>query len=147
MIMYKSPLSGVSYSLYVELELTVLPDDRLHIGLTHDSEPLHLDLVLQAIKAHPTRTAVDFYLEALERYRANGWGNVRPEHIGALTSDPFMLTDDFTIDDNGEVIVGRVWHFPDYMIACPLERILRDGKVIFPLAPDAPQPTTKPNQE
>ncbi|NDD55384.1 hypothetical protein EBZ39_16240 [bacterium] len=136
MVMYKSPFSGIQYSQDVQLEFTILPNDKLRITLAAGCDRLALDLALQTAKEN--QTAVDLWREAIENYLGNGWGNPTPEDIGALTSDPYLLTDDYTVEDDGEVIVGRVWHFPDYMIACPLERILEYGEVIFPLAPDAP---------
>jgi hypothetical protein len=72
-----------------------------------------------------------FILDLFEHPLCNGWTEVKPEEIGALTASP-ILTDDFQRDDDGKLIkVGRVFWFPSYQIECPVETLRDRGEVIF----------------
>ena len=70
------------------------------------------------------------YADSLDRYLCNGWELVSPEEIGALTSDPYLISDDFPRDDNGEptaVKSSNVWFFPWYQTVSLFKVIHLDG--------------------
>lgn len=75
-------------------------------------------------------TAEDTISELFERQLCNGWDRVRPEDIGALTSCPYIFTDDCEMDDEGKITsVGRVYWFPRYEVDCLLEELEKNGSV------------------
>lgn len=61
---------------------------------------------------------------------------VKPEDIGALTDAP-IVTDDFTIEDDGSVKVdGTVWWYPNYEFRHFASDFLEQGYTVFQKAPD-----------
>ncbi len=74
-----------------------------------------------------------------ERYAAfteslpEGWEELQPEKIGALTEAPILSNDDNIFrDDEGEINdVKKVWWFPDYMIIDFTERLMAGEAVFF----------------
>lgn len=65
----------------------------------------------------------------------DGWGEVLPEDIGALTSAP-ILTDDLCVRDDGtSVAEGNVWWFPNYCVEDPMQTLADTGSVTFTAAP------------
>lgn len=71
--------------------------------------------------------------ELIEPFYCNGqYYHVEPVDIGALTDDPYLLTDDIEYEDNGDVNVrGKVWHCPDYAIKSVVEELAKGEKVIL----------------
>jgi hypothetical protein len=81
---------------------------------------------------------VDLLYPLLEPYWANG--GFEPFDAGAgnpfvgLTSAP-CIAESMNVDDDGmRVIVGRFWHYGDYMVKDFVALLRRDGKVVFDLA-------------
>jgi hypothetical protein len=65
----------------------------------------------------------------------NGWGNIDPEDIGALTDCDWIITDDYAVEDDGTVKVeGRIWWYPNYMVVDPMSVLAETGSVTFTLA-------------
>ena len=94
--------------------------------------------MLADMKTRNGTNDVGFMADMLEE---TGWSpngrllQVQPEDIAALTEAP-ILTDDRTIEDNGDVTVhGRVWWFPNYMVTNFADELIENGETIFSLAP------------
>lgn len=91
----------------------------------------------EAIEALPATGELALWSALLEDLgmTGNGWGQVDPNDIGALTSDPFILTDDYTVEDDGTVKVdGRLWHYPSYCLRSPLDDLREKGETVLRLA-------------
>lgn len=71
--------------------------------------------------------------ELIEPFIGNGqYYHVEPVDIGALTDDPYILTDDLEYEDNGTVNVkGEVWHYPDYALKSVVEELAAGNTVIL----------------
>jgi hypothetical protein len=68
----------------------------------------------------------------MEYHLCNGWDSVRPEEIGALTSCPFILSDDVERDERGELVTaGTVYWYEQYQIDSPVEELARNGRVVL----------------
>jgi len=70
------------------------------------------------------------------RYLGNGWDEVHPEKIGALTDSP-IIGHNISWDDNGEIELSedsKIYWFPDYMVCDPWKKLLKERKVFFTLA-------------
>lgn len=56
--------------------------------------------------------------------------HINPGDIGAMTDNPFLLTDELDRDDAGDVhFPGRVWAYEKHMTTDPIEKLL-DGETI-----------------
>lgn len=85
----------------------------------------------------PVFTTTDFY-DLIEHQLCNGWDLVSPDAIGALTSNPYLLTDDPQYDYSGNVIIyGTIYAYDNYQINDPLDDLERNGYVLFTAYPDA----------
>lgn len=105
---------------YVELEKT--PNGNLKLSLTESGRER-----LAEIGDNPG----DILRDLLEHHFCNGWRHLRPEEIGALT-DGTLLTDDWEEKDNGELIhVGRVYWDANYQVEDAIEKMEKDGFVIW----------------
>jgi len=71
--------------------------------------------------------------ELIEPFIGNGqYYHIEPVDIGALTDDPYLLTDDLEYEDCGVVSAnGKVWHYPDYAIKSVVEELARGEKVVL----------------
>ena len=73
-------------------------------------------------------------LDLIEFQLCNGWDEIKPEDIGALTSAP-ILSDNADFDDEGNLRnVESLYWFPDYAVSCEIEELLAEGHVDFPKA-------------
>jgi hypothetical protein len=76
--------------------------------------------------------------DILEPYFTNG--SFRPFNAGdanpfvGLSSAPCVAEDMSHLDDGTNVIEGRFWFFPDYMLRCPIEELISHGEVCWELA-------------
>lgn len=93
-------------------------------------------------------TSRDFFTvlsDILEPYFTNG--SFRPFDAGdanpyvGITSAPCVAEDMSHLDDGTNVIVGRFWFFPDYMLRCPIEELITHGEVSWELGGKATEPT------
>ena len=116
------------------MKFEIQPSGNLEIACTDPEDKEELQEILD--KA-PHRD--HGFLAGLLEY--TGWApngrlyQVRPEDIAALTDAP-ILTDDLEARDDGTRFVhGKVWWFPDYMIRSFAEELIRNGRVVFILAP------------
>lgn len=103
----------------------VLPNGNLKISLTKDGKAEMFD--------HFSSPPSDdyFFLEFCEGPLCNGWHNLNPEDVGALTSS-LIFSYDVEHDDNGEVkYVGAHYWFPNYQIRSPAQDLAEYGFVIF----------------
>jgi len=65
------------------------------------------------------------------RYLGNGWDEIVPEKIGALTESPIIGKDVYW-DEEGEIDeAGNVYWFPEYMLIDPFKELLEKGEVFF----------------
>ena len=72
----------------------------------------------------------------------NGWSLVSPEDIGALTDDPYMVSDAHIWDDHGNVDpellrAANVYYYPKYQTTDILEEVYREGFAVLKLAPNS----------
>ena len=75
-----------------------------------------------------------FIADLLEtaNYIGNGWEELQPEDIGALTEAPIIAEDVSRNEDTNEIEnIGSIWWFPDYMIKDWIEILYNNGKVEF----------------
>lgn len=78
------------------------------------------------------RSDVDIFYDLIEWHLCNGWDLITAEEIGALTSNPYMLTDSARHDSEGELTsVGTVYAFDAYQVRDPLEDLESGGSVVF----------------
>lgn len=78
------------------------------------------------------RTSTDMFYDLIDEYLGNGWMLITPEQIGALTSNPYMLSDDGRINDMGNLgYVGTIYAFDNYQIQEPLDLLEQNGFVDF----------------
>ena len=70
------------------------------------------------------------------RYLGNGWDEIMPDKIGALTDSPIIAKDTYYDDDgNLELPEGcKIYWYPNYMIKDPWKVLLKKGEVFFDLA-------------
>lgn len=72
------------------------------------------------------------WYEETEFECCNGWEQVSPEDIGALTGDPYMVSEEIERDDVGNVTkAGRVFFYPNYALHDPVQELLEGYKVVF----------------
>ena len=65
------------------------------------------------------------------RYLGNGWDEIMPDKIGALTDSPII---GFGVDwdDEGNIEdAEQVYWYPNYMVSDPFKELLEKGKVFF----------------
>lgn len=106
------------------VKLEVQPDGKLKIVLTPEGRQRIME---EGLQQKPTDEAL---YDLLERPLCNGWSWIPPEAIGALTAAP-ILSDDATVDDDGDWQVGRVFWHGNYMVEDPIESLLTQGYVMF----------------
>lgn len=91
---------------------------------------------LEEIKEHLEEYGSDNTLSAmLEQYACNG----SYTFFDAGASNPFVgLTDAPCIaeamdtdDEGNNIILGEFWYFGNYMIECPVDTLIKYGRVIF----------------
>ncbi len=80
------------------------------------------------------RNASDPMLELLDAFRDNGFDEVQPEWIGALTSGPILAEYLALNDDGSPCLEGKVWVYRRYMLEDPMAILWRTGRVVFDLA-------------
>jgi len=88
----------------------------------------------QELKESLESNRPEWYLwhDILESYSCNGsYSPLDPEcHFVGLTSDPYILAEDSTTEDNGNLTIeGGLWHYPDYMINSIVEKLAAGEKV------------------
>lgn len=80
------------------------------------------------------RPELYIYADLLEPYFCNGsYSNISPEvYPLGLTSDPYILSEDMTIEDNGDATIhGGLWHYPNYMIKSLVRELVEGNEVIL----------------
>ena len=104
-------------------ELTKTAEGNLLIVLL-DAGREELDDLVDRRKHNTTLIMLDL----LEDHLCNGWTSLTPDEIGALTSCDLILSDDVTLNDEGDVInVGRVYWHPNYAVEDELETLRTTG--------------------
>lgn len=84
---------------------------------------------------HKEKGPVAIWWDLNEGMFCNGYNDIRPELIGALTDAPIIS--DGTIDEETtkeEFENTKFWWFPNYMVQDEVEELLTKGEVFFPLA-------------
>lgn len=79
------------------------------------------------------------WTDMFEPYFINGsFTPIDPEsHFIGLTSDPYIIGEDVTIEDNGDLTVyGKVWHYPNYMIDSVVDELIKGNTVELTLVDD-----------
>lgn len=100
-------------------------------GLKITLTPEGREEIQEAIEDQKNIGAVAFLIDLCEHPLCNGWTEVRPEEVGALT-DSTIFAREFDRDDEGKLTsVGDVFWFPNYMVENPVQTMLDKGFVIF----------------
>jgi hypothetical protein len=68
--------------------------------------------------------------DLIEYHVANGWSWLSPDDF-ALTSNPYLLSDDAAVEDDGKLTVSFLYFYNDYAIRDPLAEVCQRGEVIF----------------
>lgn len=62
----------------------------------------------------------------------NMWGMIPIAETGWLTDQEILpVSSDFTLEDNGDYTIHTIWYFKDYMLTDPMEKLAKDGSVVF----------------
>lgn len=78
------------------------------------------------------KTNTDIFYDLIEHQLCNGWEVITPEDIGELTSNPYMLSDDSTRNDEGDLESNEtVYAFDNYQITDPIDVLEQNGFVDF----------------
>lgn len=116
---------AIDRGFYIDLEKTV--EGNLAITLNDAGQAEYVEIEI----LHLTQGFDESFHRILEDHLANGWENLRPEEIGALTCSP-VLSQDVTRDAEGKVIdVGTVYWFPDYQVRDVIEELRDKLRVVF----------------
>lgn len=69
----------------------------------------------------------------------NGWHEISPEDVGALTNAD-MVSDGVDHADDGSVTVyGDIWYWAHYALRCPVAEAVEDGYITLTLARELPE--------
>ena len=112
------------------------PGDIFDMFLDTDQD-LVLRLTDEYMRDQDFIGATNLY-DAFESIRCNTeWELVTADHLGGLSEAP-CFCESVDWDDDHSVILstGRVWAYIDYQVSNPLERLIKDGEVIFTKAED-----------
>lgn len=74
---------------------------------------------------------IDTWYELWEPFQTNGmYYPIDPNFTWVgLTSDPYIITDDLEIDDDGEqTIKGDIYYCPNYAVISVIEELVRHGQ-------------------
>jgi hypothetical protein len=105
---------------------------KLWLEPENDSDP---DIVDDLKYELEKRGDVFIWHDLLEPHFTNGQLiPVSPEqHFVGLTSDPFILAEEATLeDDDSLTVTGRCWSFPGYEIHSPVDLLLDGQTVVMP---------------
>ena len=117
--------SVIEHGTYVDLEK--MPNGRLKIILTEDGRE-QFDEFEQIRDEFGIDEAIR---ELIEDHLCNGWQEVFPEEIGALTS-ALLLADDVERDDDGRITgIGRVYWNPAYQVTDEIQELRERSYAIF----------------
>lgn len=110
------------------LEIKVLENGNLELSIPS------IDDQTDVLEQLADRNESTVYNDLLEPFFTNGsYHNISPDqfYVG-LTSDPYILAENVTYEDDGSVLVeGGMWHYNDYMIKSLVEKIAMGEKVIM----------------
>ena len=117
--------SAIEHGTYVDLEQ--VPNGKLKISLTEKGKQ-QFDEFEQIRDELGIDAAIR---EILEDHLCNGWEEVFPEEIGALTS-AMLLSDDVERDDDGRITgVGRVYWNPYYQVTDEMRELRERSYVVL----------------
>jgi len=115
----------IEHGAYVDLERT--SEGTLRITLT-DEVRQAIDEFEQIRDQHGIDGAIR---EILQDHLCNGWEEILPEEIGALTS-AMLITDDIERDEDGRMIrIGRVYFNPYYAVSDEIRELRERSYVLF----------------
>lgn len=110
---------------------TTLPNGNLEITM----EPADKDEIQELVDKNPDDR--NFMVDLMEY---TGWSPngqlyvVDAKDVGGLTDAP-ILTDDMTIEENGDISVhGTVWWYPNYAVTHCGKELLSTGRTVFTVA-------------
>ncbi len=114
-----------SYGEYVDLIRQ--PDNSLVVALTDEGRE-----VFPEIEGIRHEHGIDGALhQLLADHFANGWHELRPEELGALTS-ALLISDDVVRDDEGHVTdCGCIYWNPSYQVMDEIAELRQNGRVVF----------------
>lgn len=105
--------------------------EGLRIELTSEAKE-EMDYLLERKDQIPYGA---FWWELNEGQFCNGYSEVRPEDIGALTDGPIIADGFVGVNTTKEEFDNtKFWWFSDYMIRDEVEELLTKGFVVFPPA-------------
>lgn len=111
-----------------DITVSVIPEGLL-MALTEDADREELAAQLEE------RGQMQVLADLLEPYCTNGgYQPFDPSHgnpFVGITGAP-CIAESMDTDDEGTLeIVGRLWCYPDYMIQCPVEKLIERGAAIW----------------
>lgn len=118
----------------MQLRVTIQPDGGLK--LTADNA-MRAHIAHQLREGNRDRVLWDAFEDEINNggFTPFDAGDANP-FVG-LTSAP-CIAESMTTEDSGEnVVIGRLWWFPDYMIRDELEELRDRGRVVYTLATEA----------
>lgn len=110
------------------LTITQQTNGNLALSIDNESDRAELKDELQ------TKSELQVYADLLEQFQANGsYTNLSSDVFSfGLTSDPYILVEECTFEDDGSVTVyGGMWNYPDYMINSVIEKLVAGETVIL----------------
>jgi hypothetical protein len=118
-------VSGISFGEQGnDLVITISPEGQKELQQEKEDDPGNFG-------------SDNFMWDLLEPVWANGYTQVDPSLVGALTSAP-MLTDGSSSDDGSSIepADAKVFWYPNYQVRSPQDDLLESGRTIFQGAPE-----------
>lgn len=112
--------------MYTDFE--VLPNGNLKISLNKNGK----DDLIELKEKHEKIGTLQIWWELNEGMFTNGYSEIQPEQIGALTSAP-IISDGFIDEETTkeEFKQTKFWWFPNYMVIDEVAELFEKGFVIF----------------
>jgi hypothetical protein len=111
--------------------ITIDTNDNLIISIQGQPKE-DFEEIREHLESHGSDSTLAFLLED---YACNGGytffnaGDANP-FVG-LTEAP-CIAEEMSVDENGKnSILGEFWYFNNYMLECPIEKLLNKGSVVF----------------
>ena len=110
-------------------DIVTLPNGNLKVQLTEDGKQEAAEIASGNFYVGEYKQFLAYWME---HHLGNGWENVTPEEIGALTDCDDIYSDDVARDEEGVLVyMGALWWYPQYEVRNPAEVLVRQGYVIL----------------
>jgi hypothetical protein len=109
------------------VEFTKTLDGNLRISLTEPGR----ESMPEVVELRDQYGIVAAFLDLIADQLGEGWQEIKPEEIGALTAS-ILLTDEADRDDSGVLTrCGRVYWHPSYAVEDPIETLRTTGHFVL----------------